>query len=180
MRNKLERTLVLLPTVSLLLGISVGSASAEMSVEAATAASQSMQKDLGVFVYPKGEQGAVQQVGDQIECYESAKTRTSIDPKAPPPAVNAPQAQRGGAVRGAARGAARGAVVGEVANDRAGDGAAAGAAMGAMRGAARQQQANAAAQQQAEQQAEAAQAERINTFKQAFSACMDARNYSVK
>ena len=48
-----------------------------------------------------------------------------------------------------------------------------------MRGRQHQKQANANAQQQAEQQAAAAGAEMKATFNRAFSACMDARNYSV-
>ena len=60
-----------------------------------------------------------------------------------------------------------------------------------MRGGAQQRQANAAAQKQAAanaatqqqkeaQQASNAHAQNLNAFKRAFSACIDARGYSVK
>ena len=147
--------------------------------DAATTVSNTIQTELGVFVYPKAEQDSAAQANDTVECYDSAKQRTGIDPKAPPPAVEAPEAQAGGAVKGAARGAARGAAIGGIAGD-ASKGASVGAAGGAMRGRQQQKKASANAQQQAEQQAAAAAAERKATFNKAFGACMDARNYSVK
>jgi hypothetical protein len=148
--------------------------------DAAQTVADTIQSDLGVFVYPKADQDSAAQAKDTVACYESAKQRSGIDPKAPPPEAGQVEAQKGGAVKGAARGAARGAAVGEIANDDAGKGASVGAAGGAMRGRKKQKQANAAAQQQAEQQAAAAAAEQKATFNKAFSACMDARDYSVK
>ncbi|MBW2696863.1 MAG: hypothetical protein JRE70_10355 [Deltaproteobacteria bacterium] len=147
--------------------------------DAATTVSNTIQTELGVFVYPRGEQDSTAQAKDTVECYESAKQRTGIDPKAPPPAVEEPEQQKGGAVKGAARGAARGAAIGAVADDTS-KGASVGATGGAMRGRQQQKQANAQAQQQAEQQATAAAGEQKATFNKAFSACMDARDYSVK
>jgi hypothetical protein len=105
-------------------------------------------------------------------------------------ADNAKQA-KGGRVRGAARGAAGGAAVGAAADDEAGKGAAAGAAAGTMVGGAKQRRANKASKQQAAQataqqqqqeeaQAKAAHQQGIDTFKRPFSACMDARGYSIK
>ena len=162
-------------------------------------------KSIGMFAYPKNRQSADQQLKDENECFASAKQQTGIDPQAPPPATkteeqkkaeqqaaadNAKQA-RGGRARGAARGAAGGAAVGAIADDEAGKGAAAGATAGAMVGGAKQRQANKAAKQQAaqataqQQQQEEAQAkaqhqQRIDTFKRAFSACMESRGYSIK
>lgn len=161
-------------------------------------------QSIGMFAYPKNSQNADTQLKDENDCYASAKQQSGVDPQGPPPATksadqkaaeqkaaaaNAPQA-KGGRVRGAARGAAAGAGLGAIAGD-AGTGAAVGAAAGTMRGASQQRQANAASQKQAaantaaqqqqqEQQANAAHAQSIDTFKRAFAACMDARNYSVK
>jgi Glycine-zipper domain len=161
-------------------------------------------KSLGMFAYPQKKQNSDQQLKDENECYGSAKQQSGVDPQAAPPpaksadqqaaeqkaaADNAKQA-KGGRARGAARGAAAGATVGAIAGD-AGTGAAAGAAAGTMKGGAQQRQANAAAQKQAaantaaQQQKEtdqtkAAQAQNLDSFKRAFSACMDARGYSVK
>ena len=169
------------------------------------AAAKSPAKSIGMFPYPKNKQSADQQLNDENQCFASAKQQTGIDPQAPPPATkteeqkkaeqqaaadNAKQA-RGGRVRGGARGAAGGAAVGAIADDEAGKGAAAGATAGAMVGGAKQRQANKAAKQQAaqataqQQQQEEAQAKAqhqqgMDTFRRAFSACMESRGYSIK
>ena len=96
---------------------------------------------------------------------------------------------RSGRAKGAAKGTAGGAAIG--ADDEAGKGAAAGAAAGTMVGGAKQRKANKASKQQAAQataqqqqqqeaQAKAAYQQGIDTFKRPFSACMDARGYSIK
>jgi len=172
--NQQTRAILVSATVAI-----IGAVTAARADDAATMVSNTIQTELGVFVYPKAEQDSAAQAKDTVECYDSAKQRTGIDPKAPPPAVDAPEAQAGGAVKGAARGAARGAAIGGIAGD-ASKGASVGAAGGAMRGRQQQKNASANAQQQAEQQAAAAAAEQKATFNKAFSACMDARNYSVK
>jgi YMGG-like Gly-zipper len=168
-------------------------------------AAPSPAKSIGLFAYPKNQQSAEQQQKDEGECFASAKQQSGIDPQVPPApakteeqkkaeqkaaADNAKQV-KGGRVRGAARGAAGGAAVGAIADDEAGKGAAAGATVGTMAGGAKQRQANKASKQQAaqataqKQQQEEAQAKAnyqqgVDTFKRAFSACMDARGYSIK
>ena len=182
----------------------IGATSAPPATQSSQAASSPAQS-VGMFAYPKNKQTADQQLKDENQCFASAKQQSGIDPQAPPPAAktdeqkkaeqqaaadNAPQA-KGGRVKGAARGAAGGAAVGAIADDEAGKGAAAGAAAGAMVGGSRQRRANKAAKQQAAQataqqqqqqeaQANATHQQGIDTFKRAFSACMDARGYSVK
>jgi hypothetical protein len=157
-----------------------------------------------MFAFPRNSQSADQQLKDEADCYGMARQRTGIDTQAPMPtgpsaeeiaaaqkeaADNAPKTQ-GGRLRGAARGAAGGAAIGAIAGD-AGTGAGAGAVAGTMRGGMQQRQANAQAKQQSAAQAAAAQKkateqlqeqhqEGIDTFQRAFSACMDARGYSVK
>jgi hypothetical protein len=159
---------------------------------------------IGMFVYPKASQTHDQQLIDESECYNSVQQQTGIDPQASGPkapssadqnaaaqqgAAQAQQAQ-GGRVRGAARGAAGGAAIGAITGN-AGRGAAIGATVGTVRGGRRQRQANAAAQetgaqaavsqqQQTYGQSKAAYNQRMGTFKRGFSACMDARGYSVK
>ena len=64
-----------------------------------------IQKELGVFVYPKGDQDSAKQASDTLACYDSAKERTGLDPEAPPAQAQAVEKPRGGMVRGAARGA---------------------------------------------------------------------------
>lgn len=162
-------------------------------------------KSLGLFAYPQKQQSPDIQSKDENECYGSAKQQSGIDPQAAPPpakteeqkkaeqqaaAANAPQA-KGGRAKGAAKGAAGGAAIGAVANDDAGKGAAVGATAGTMAGGAKQRKTNQASKQQAAQstaqqqqqqeaQANATHQQGIDTFKRAFSACMDARGYSIK
>jgi hypothetical protein len=171
--------------------------------QSATASSPA--KSIGIFAYPKSQRSADQQLKDENECFASAKQQSGIDPQAPAPttkteeqkkaeqqaaADNAKQV-RGGRAKGAAKGAAGGAAIGAIADDEAGKGAGAGAVAGTMVGGAKQRRANKASKQQAaqataqQQQQEEAQAtatyqQGIDKFKRAFSACMDARDYSVK
>jgi hypothetical protein len=156
-----------------------------------------------MFVYPKNKQTHDQQLIDESGCYNSVQQQTGINPRAGGPkapttaqvnaaeqqgAADAPQAE-GGRLRGGARGAAGGAAIGAI-TGHAGRGAAIGATAGTLRGGRRQRQANEAAQeegaqnaaaqeQQAYGQSKAAYNQGIATFKRGFTACMDARGYSV-
>lgn len=171
-----------------------------------SAPSGSPAKSIGMFAYPKNKQSAEQQLSDENECYASAKQNSGVDPQAPLPAAPSVQDQqaaqkeaaqqagkdapKGGAVKGSAKGAAGGAAIGAIAGD-AGTGAAIGATAGAMAGRRAQKKAQKEAQKQASQQTaqsqQQAQSEataqhqsQLDTFKRAFSACMDARGYSVQ
>ena len=163
-------------------------------------------KSLGMYAYPQKQQNADQQLKDESQCYGSAKQQSGVDPQtsapAPPSAQQQTAAQqqaaqdagkstpKGGAVKGAAGGAGGGAAIGAVAGD-AGKGAAIGATTGAIVGRRKQKKAEAAAKQQASEQTAQAQQQAqtdataqhqasLDSFKRAFSACMDARGYSVK
>ena len=174
------------------------------AVPATPPPSFSAAQKLGMFAYAKNNQSSDQQLRDEFDCYTQVQQQTGINPDALAPsgpsagdvqaaeqqaAANAPQAQ-GGRARGAARGAAGGAVIGGIAGD-AGKGAAIGAVAGTVRGGRQQRQANEQSKQQAAQsagaqvqqqssQAKAAYNKQMDTFKRGFSACMDARGYSVK
>ena len=142
-----------------------------------TAASPSAK--VGLFVNPKNSQDPQQQAQDESSCYATAQQQTGIDPAAPaapPPEVDK---KHGGAVKGAAKGAAGGAAVGAIADD-AETGAAVGATAGAVRGRRQQKKANKQAEQQAQQQGQAQQQQKLDTFRRAFSSCIDAKGYSVK
>jgi len=168
-------------------------------------AASSPAKSIGLFAYPNKQQSADQQLKDENECFASAKQQSGIDPQAPPPAAKTEEQKKaeqqaaadnakqvkGGRAKGAAKGAAGGAAIGAIADDEAGKGAAAGAAGGTIVGGAKQRKANKASKQQAAQataqqqqqqeaEAKAAYQQGIDTFKRAFSACMDARGYSIK
>jgi hypothetical protein len=163
-------------------------------------------KSIGMFAYPKNKQNADQQLKDESECYGSARQNTGVDPQAPAPTGPSAQQQqaaqqqaaqqagkdvsKGGTVKGAAGGAAGGAAIGAIAGD-AGKGAAIGATVGAVSGRRKQRmkeektkeqaaQQTAQTQQQTQSQAQAQQKGAMDTFKRAFSACMDARGYSVQ
>ena len=66
-----------------------GAATAAHAEDAAVTVSNAIQTELGVFVYPKAEQDAGAQAKDTVECYNSAKQRTGIDPKAAPDILSA-------------------------------------------------------------------------------------------
>ena len=159
---------------------------------------------IGMFAYARNNQSNDQQLRDEYDCYTTVQQQTGINPDAGVPsgpssaqiqaaqqqaAANAHQAQ-GGRARGAAKGAAGGAMVGAITGN-AGRGAAVGATVGTVRGGRKQSQANEQSKQQAAQsagaqaqqqgnQAKAAYNKQMDTFKRGFSACMDARGYSVK
>jgi hypothetical protein len=134
---------------------------------------------IGLFVNGKNNQTAEQQAQDENTCYSTAQQQTNIDPAAP--AAPSPEAakKQGGGAKGAAGGAAGGAAIGAIAGD-AGTGAAIGATAGAVRGRRQQKKANKQAEQQAAQQSQAQQQQKLDTFRRAFSSCMDAKGYSVK
>lgn len=164
-------------------------------VATAQAQGQSLSSTMDVYVFPTEGQDTSQQSKDEAECYEWAVANAGVDPfelakqketdqqQAQAEQQAAQQAGQGAGARGAVRGAAAGALIGEIANDDASEGAAWGAAAGAVRGRRTGRQAEAQAQQQAAAQAEQreqATAEQMSNFKNAFSVCLEAKNYMVK
>jgi len=148
------------------------------------AVAQSLSMSLELFVYP-GEGQTIEQLAvDENECYQWAQQTTGIDPNNPMAGVQtqAPEQQStaGRAGRGALSGAAKGALIGEVTDNDRSEYAAAGALIGASRGRRQAAQQNQQAQQQAQANAQAQHAERLGTFKKAYSACMEGRKYTVK
>ena len=159
---------------------------------------------IGMFVYPKNNQNHDQQLIDESACYDTVQQQTGVNPEAAGPsapssadvaaaeqqgAADAAQSH-GGRVRGAGKGALGGAAIGAISGN-AGRGAAIGATVGTVRGGRKQSQANEAAKQQGAQaaasqqhqayaQSKAAYNQKLDTFKRGFSACMEARGYSVK
>jgi len=153
-----------------------------------TTTTQSIANSMSVFVFPAAGQSASTQTADEANCYQWAIKQTGIDPfQLQKQSAQAQQAiassstapQTGSGVGGAARGAAAGALFGAIGGS-AGTGAAVGAAAGFVGGRAR----NRAANQQAQQQAAAGQAqftqEQMNTFKNAFSVCLEGKKYTVR
>lgn len=140
-----------------------------------------------LIIFPAKGQTPEQMEKDKYDCYVWAKQETGFDPmQAQPPAQTPtaqPQGPQGERIKGAARGAAVGAVAGEIANDDAGKGAGAGAAAGVMVGGMKTRQnrrQQAQAQQEQAQQQDAATDQNRSTYNRAYSACMEAKGYTVK
>lgn len=162
---------------------------------AVNAQQTSLGSTMDVYVFPAEGQDASQQSKDEAACYEWAVGNTGTDPfalakqeqqdqqQAQAEQETAKQAGRGSGARGAVRGAAAGALIGEIANDDASEGAAWGAAAGAIRGRRQGRAAQMEAQQQAAAQAEQREQgteQQLANFKNAFSVCLEAKDYMVK
>lgn len=131
-----------------------------------------------MYVFPNKGQSQEQQNKDRGECHAWAVNQTGFDPLAAGKPTPAPQAPKGGAVRGAARGALAGVAIGAIAGD-AGKGASIGATTGAFGGAARRR--DQYRQMAAEQRAlEAEQKAQMANYQRAFAACMEGKGYTVK
>jgi len=161
----------------------------------ASSQTQSLGSTMDVYVFPAEGQDSSQQSKDEAACYEWAVGNTGSDPfdlakqeqadaqQAQADQQAAEQAGQGSGARGAVRGAAAGALIGEIANDDASEGAAWGAAAGAVRGRRKGREAQQQAQQQATAQAEDREEvteQQLTNFKNAFSVCLEAKEYMVK
>jgi len=143
---------------------------------------QSLSASLGLHAFPAKDQTPQQRQTDEAACYSWAKQDTGFDPIAASSnaaASASPNATpKGLGMGGAAMGAGGGAAIGAIAGD-AGKGAAIGAAAGGMRGRMAERRVQAQAQQQAQVKSQTQKAG-LENFKRAFSACMEAKGYSVK
>lgn len=171
------------------------------SAQAADAPQKSISSRLGLHAFPAKNQTREQQQTDELACYNWAQQDTGFDPVAaltdaqsakssPPTTAAQPSgAPQGAGAKGAARGAAGGAAIGAIAGDP-GKGAAIGAASGGLRGRMAQKKAQAEAQQRSQQQAQQQAQQQsqakaktqasFDDFKKAYSACMDAKGYSLR
>lgn len=131
------------------------------------------------LAYPAKGQSQAKQDKDEGECHVWAKNKTGIDPAAlaanPPPQETGPAVGGGERVRGAARGALGGAAIGAIGGDT-GKGAGVGAVAGTMVGGHRARQNQAARNESAQQ----GQAQQIDTYNRAYSACMSGRGYTMQ
>src|SRR5262249_8980475 len=168
--------------------LALQSAVAQAPTAQPAAAPASPANQLGLYAFPSNNQTKDQQLLDEQQCWGWAKEQTGIDPATlkanPDSAARATQAKtdsptRGAAVGGAARGAAGGAAIGAIAGD-AGTGAAIGAATGAIAGRRARKQASAQAAAHGAAASQQQLAQKIDTFKKPFTACLEGRGYSVK
>ncbi len=141
----------------------------------------SLNKSLGIVVFPAKDQKPEQQSTDEQYCYDWAVKQSGVDPlnmaKTKPDTVAT--GADGSAVKGAAKGALAGAAIGAIAGD-AGKGAAIGAAAGGMGGVKGKKQKQAKAEADAKKAAETKDQTAIDSFKKAYSACLEGKGYSVK
>lgn len=192
-------------TMAVCLGsLAAAQQSATSPPQGAPGSALSPAQSIDLFAFPKNGQSRDQQLKDESECYGLARERTELDPQKPAPtglteeqvqaaqkkaAENAKQV-KGARAAGAARGAAGGTAIGAITGNTS-KGAAVGAVAGTMKGGKTQRAANTQAQQKAAAEAKSklekeqeqemqAHKEGQDTFQRAFSACMDARGYSVK
>ena len=138
-------------------------------------------KKVGLYVFPTKDQTAEQQEKDKSDCYTWAVQQSGYDPINPTvvAAQQVPTGPDGAAVTGAAGGAAVGAAIGAISGD-AGKGAAIGAVSGAVLGRRRGNMAKASAQGKANNEAAQTNKNLEDGFKKAFTACLEAKGYSVQ
>jgi hypothetical protein len=138
-------------------------------------------QSLKLFVYPSKGQTHDKQKADEYACYKWAVEQSGVDPmnmtktQAPPPQEGPTGAGVGGAAKGALVGTAIGAVSGN-----AGQGAAVGAIAGGVAGRRKGKQAQAQQNQQAQANARATDQAKIDSFKKAFSVCIEGKGYTIK
>jgi uncharacterized protein YcfJ len=153
-----------------------------------------------LFVYPASGQSEQQLADDRYACHEQAVHASGFDPTRaalkPAPGSGSvtvkvpPNASEGATGKGMVAGAMAGAAIGAVAGEHAGEAAIAGAAIGTVIGnsiehqgaQAAEAQARARGEQQIKVQDERAQKleqQRIQ-YRDAFTACLTARGYSVR
>ncbi|MBT8182426.1 MAG: hypothetical protein KJO53_12645, partial [Eudoraea sp.] len=138
---------------------------------------------LGVFIFPKDGQDQDQQNTDELACYTWAKEQTGYDPMNPT-LVRVEQVDNsadGTALKGAIGGAAAGAAIGAISrHGDAGEGAAIGAILGGIRAGAAKKRREAQQQAQNEAMAKAQMQEMAAHYLKGFSACMEAKGYTIK
>jgi hypothetical protein len=141
----------------------------------------SFAKSLGIYVFPAKNQDAATQQKDDADCYRWAVEQSGVDPVNPPKveAAKVDTAPDGTAVKGAARGAAAGVAIGAIAGD-AGKGAAIGAVAGGLAGRRAKVVGDAQEQQKNNQAAAQQQTAMTDSFKKAFTACLEGKGYTVK
>lgn len=136
-----------------------------------------MASTVGLYVYPQKNQSATQQLTDEQQCYNSAKTQTGYDPNATSSAPKA-KSKKNNDDHDVAKGAAHGAIISGATGGDAAAGARRGAIIGGIRSK-REKKKDDEAKQKTEAK-QTGQDKQKDDFKRATSACLDARGYSVR
>jgi len=185
---------VRMPLMACLTALALSGAVRAQTTISAPTGTKTLAATLNVFAFPGAGQVPTQQAQDETECYNWAVNETGNDPfhiaqqaaqqqqQATQQQQQAEASKSGSAVKGAVGGAAGGALIGAIAGN-AGRGAAIGAGVGAIGNRARStSKANQATQQSQQTQQAAAKlsAQQMDAFKKAFSACLEAKKYTVR
>jgi hypothetical protein len=145
-------------------------------------ATESLNKKLGIYVFPAKDQTAEQQQKDETYCYDWAIKNSGVDPlnmQAVKPDSNAVTGREGEVLVGGAKGAAAGVAIGAIAGD-AGKGAAIGAVVGGLAGRGARKEKQQQQKQQSEQKAKTATQDQITAFSKAYKACLTGKGYTVQ
>jgi outer membrane lipoprotein SlyB len=147
----------------------------------APAPKSSFAKSLGIYIFPAKNQDQATQDKDDADCYRWAVDQSGVDPINPTKveAAKVDTSPDGTAVVGAAKGAAAGVAIGAIAGD-AGKGAAIGAVAGGLAGRRAKVAGDAQQQQKNEQAAAQQQTAMSDSFKKAYTVCMEGKGYTVK
>jgi hypothetical protein len=151
----------------------------------ALAQAPSIAASWGLYTYPREGQNLQKMQLDEGECIAWARNTTGVDPNNPGAGVQVaatPDSSSGTGVAagtGAVKGAAKAGLIGNVAGKSGSEWAAYGAVIGAARGAGRRQAQNDQAAAKAQADAKAQTEQRMKQFLNAFTVCMDGRNYTV-
>ena len=171
-------------------------AAAAVSLET-QAQTKSVAGSLNVQVFPGEGQSPEQQAKDEQECYTWAGSNTGVDPATLAKQAEQQQAQteaakqevqqagKGAGAKGAVAGAAIGGTTGRIVDndDSKKRGRRAGAVVGGAVGAGKRQEGQKQATEQIDQQsqqAQAANAQQLDNFKKAFTACLEGKKYTAK
>jgi len=138
-------------------------------------------QSLKLFVYPSKGQSQEKQKADEYACYKWAMEQSGVDPMNMPKTEAAPKQEgpTGAGVSGAAKGALVGTAIGAVTGN-AGEGAAVGAIAGGVAGRRKGKQAQAQQNQQAQATAAATDQAKMDSFKKAFTVCIEGKGYTIK
>jgi len=182
--NRLLKTIsrIILPVIFMISGYSVFAQvpTTKSLPDTSKMTYNQISNELKLVVFPAKGQSKQQQKKDEFDCYMWAMDQSGIDPlNLPKTEVAVQSGPTGGAVKGAAGGAVAGVAIGAIAGD-AGKGAAIGATAGAMRGIRKGKQQQDQQNQQAQAQAAAKDKGTIDSYKKAFSACIEGKGYTVK
>lgn len=145
---------------------------------------QSVAVSLGLFVYPSNGQLTEKQTIDEQECYTWAQQTTGINPSSPPASQRPAAATQEDTAQAAAstgvRSAARNVLIANATDNDWEEAAAIGLVFGSARGARNSRRRNEQAQKEAvAQQAQTSQ-QQVQQFKNAFSACIEGRGYTIR